>query len=75
MERAMFTVPGEIRISRKTWEITGVDYIQVSAECLADFGDRLRRALETVEEVNRVRGIRADNEREGKNHGKFEFPD
>ena len=70
MERAMFTVPGEIHISRKTWEITGVDYIQVSAECLANFGDRLRRALETVEDVNRVRGIRTDNEREGENHGK-----
>lgn len=75
MEQAMFRVPGAIHISRKTWEITGVDYIQVSAECLADFGDRLRRALETVDDVNRVRGIRTDNEREGENHDKDVVPD
>ena len=75
MEQAMFRVPGAVHISRKTWEITGVDYIQVSAECLADFGDRLRRALETVDDVNRVRESRARTEREGENHDQDELSD
>lgn len=48
MEGAEFRMPGTIRVSRKTGEITGIDWLYLDAVTVAEWGRRLCRALDAV---------------------------
>ena len=57
-----FRMPSVIRISRTTGQIIGMEYEDLDAETVAQYGSRLARALDTARVMESTRESR---EREG----------
>ena len=66
-----FRVPFVITISRETMQVTGIEYAELDAVQVCEFGARLARALDTGKALQAVREGRTDEEKGGTNNVTF----
>lgn len=69
-----FRVPAAIIISRETWQITGIEYAELDAVQVCEFGARLARAHEAGKALQTVREGRTDEEKGGNKDVTFSEP-
>lgn len=69
-----FRVPAVITISRETWQITGIEYAELDAVQVCEFGARLARAHEAGKALQTVREDRAEHDKGGKRDVTFSEP-
>lgn len=74
MTGKMFRLPAVITISRKTWEITGIEYADLDAVQVCEYATRLARALDAGEALQKTRVNRADTEKGGLHNVTFSNP-